>query len=823
MTDGRSFHARASELFLELRGLDVPSRDRRLGAIDDPALREEVRSLLAHDVVGSGETDPAAGRLGPDPFEPGSAIGVYTIVRRLGRGSSGVVLLGEQAEPVRRRVAIKLVPHAMLDADHAARLDFERAALERTDHPGVPKVLDAGRTAGGMPYIVMEFVDGEPITRHCEARGLNAQGRVALMIEVAGAVQHAHMRGVIHRDLKPANILVVPGERGAPDQPKVVDFGIARATDPDAGLSLTRGRPLGTLVYMPPEQMGGGSVDTRADVYALGAVLYELVAGRPPVRFEDEADAMASAGTRPPTPLGRAPAGCGLSGSAWSDLGRVLRCALEKDPAHRYPTADAFAADLRRVLAKEPVLARTPTPVYRLAKLIERRKVASGAVAVAVLAVGVGVAGLGVGYAEATRQRALADERAGTLGAMNRFLIDDLLAAISPEEIAADTPAVVLLDRAAARIGRRFPDRPMLAAELHHTLGRSYMQLSAFDQAGDQLALAETLALEAEGDGSPQAVRTRLAQASLLAYRQRFDEAIAAFDALIPIAERVLDADDPALHAAWNDAGVAMDSSGRHAEGGALIERALGARRRTLGGDDPQVLLTLSNLAQVRDATGDTEGALSLMLEAVEVAEAMPDPPTMLLMGLHNNIGATYLDFEDHAAAAPHLERASELAQGWFGPDDLSSLILLSNVASLRSDMGDTDGAIEAFGRVVAGLTGLMGAEAYDTLIARQGLWTAHFNGGDAAGAEAGFADLVDACERGLGGEHWLTAAAMLSHARALHAQGRLAEARARAEGARGVFLGLLGADHVRTTTAAGLVAELDREIDLDTGREPNP
>jgi tetratricopeptide (TPR) repeat protein len=714
------------------------------------------------------------------------------------------VLLAEQTHPVRRRVAIKLVPHALLDPAHAARFDFERHALERTDHPGIPKVLDAGRTPLGLPYIAMEFVDGPPVTVFCRERGLSVPDRVALIADVAGAVQHAHQRGLIHRDLKPSNILVASGDAGP--QPKVVDFGIARSLDRDDAVSLTSGQPIGTLASMPPEQASGGPVDTRADVYALGAVLYELVAGRPPLVFEDPARALDQIRTQVPLPASRARGESGgVSRAVWDDLDRVLACALEKDPARRYPTADAFAKDLRRVLRREPVAARPQTPLYRFARLVERRKVASAAVALAVVAVGVGVAGLGVGYAEASRQRAIAADRAETLGAVNRFLIDDLLAAISPDEIAIDTPAVVLLDRAAARIGVRFPDRPVLAAELHHTLGRSYTRLSAFDQAERELSRAAALASDNLGPDSPQAVRSRLAAASLLGYRQRFDESIAAFEKLLPLAERALGPDDPALHAAWNDAGVVLDSSGRHAEGGVLIERALEARRRTLGPNDPLVLQTLSNLAQVRDAQGDTEGALAVMIEAARVAEAMPDAPAVLLMGLHNNIGATFLDLERHAEASPHLEKAASMAAGWFGPDDPTTLTILANAASLRSKLGDTAGAVGAFERIVAARTALMGPEAYDTLIARHGLWSAHLAGGDAARAEDGFTELFGACERGLGSEHWLTGATLLSRARAREGLGRADDARADAARAHALFLALLGADHPRTRAAAEL------------------
>lgn len=815
--DPRDFHARACELFDRLRGLPDAARSEALAAIVDPALRDEVASLLRYDEpeVSHDPVPGGSGGQGGDPLSAGMRIGAYTVVRRLGRGGSGVVLLAEQAEPVRRRVAVKVVPQAMMDAGHAARFDFERRALERTEHPNIPSVLDAGRTGHGLPYIVMEFVDGPPITEFCREHGLTLVRRIDLVIQALSAVQHAHQRGLIHRDLKPANILVA-GRADATGGARamVVDFGIARAVERDGQDSLTVGQPIGTLAYMPPEQAGGGVVDTRADVYALGAVLYELVAGRPPIEITDPARAAEQIRTVVPAPVGRA--GCGAlppgdrtPRTLMADLDRVLACALEKSPARRYATADAFADDLRRVLRREPVAARTQTTLYRTARLIERRKGPALAAGIAVLAVAVGVAGLGLGYAEAQRQRTIADVRAGSLAAMNRFLVDDLLAAISPNEIAIDTPAVTLLDRAAAQVDRRFADRPPIAAELHHTLGRAYAQLGSYDAAETHLTRAHELAFRTDGSEAPATVRARLSLASLLASRQRFDEAAAAYDALWPVARRVLDADDPALHTAFSDAGVALDAAGRSDEAVALLTESLDARRRTLGAQDPLVLLTLNNLAQVHDAAGRSEQSLVLLLEAAGVAGAMTDAPRMLRIGLHNNIGATYLDLGRDAEAGPHLTTAADLASDWLGPDDPTTLILLGNLASFRTKSGDAAGAAEAFERVVGAHMARLGPVASDTLMARHGLQTARLAEGRAEDAAAGFAALVADCRAALGTGHWLTAASHVSHASALEALGRSGEAHAEAVVGAELFRELFGPDHPRTTTARDLAARL--------------
>src|SRR6185295_18261119 len=186
-----------------------------------------------------------------------ATIGPYRIVRRLGQGGSGVVLLAEQDEPVRRRVAIKLVPHAAVSPELAARFEFERRALERTEHPNIARILDAGRTGDGLPYLVMDYVEGVSITEHCRGAALSMRERIGVWLDVADAVQHAHQRGVIHRDLKPGNILV--GHVNGRPTPRVLDFGIAKPTagTRDAESPVTIGLPMGTPAYMAPEQTGG--------------------------------------------------------------------------------------------------------------------------------------------------------------------------------------------------------------------------------------------------------------------------------------------------------------------------------------------------------------------------------------------------------------------------------------------------------------------------------------------------------------------------------------------------------------------------------------
>ncbi|MFM8643420.1 MAG: serine/threonine-protein kinase, partial [Phycisphaerales bacterium] len=344
----------------------------------------------------------------------GDEIGPFRIIRTLGEGGFGIVFEAEQRHPVRRSVALKLLKPGTATADVLSRFEGERQALARMEHPAVAKVLDAGATPDGRPWFAMEFARGEPLVRFADDASLGMRDRIELMITVCEAVQHAHAKGVVHRDLKPANILCTRTESGP--FPKVIDFGIAKATGgrlSDSGMATLGGAMMGTPDYMSPEQADGSDIDTRTDVYALGATLYELASGllpfdpvelragglhalrttllervppRPSERFRalmasDPAAAMRIARARAATPEG-------LLRLLRDDLDWIcLRC-LEKLRDRRYDSPGALAEDLRRHLRREPVSAGPPSRSYLVRKYVARHRIAvSAAAAIAVLLV----------------------------------------------------------------------------------------------------------------------------------------------------------------------------------------------------------------------------------------------------------------------------------------------------------------------------------------------------------------------------------------------------------------------------------------------------
>lgn len=439
----------------------------------DPELRQEVESLLeAHD-----HPDPLLEtitlRLEPVASEQvGMKIGRYKLLEQLGEGGCGVVYVAEQSEPLRRRVALKVIRLGMDTKTVVARFEAERQALAMMDHPNIAKVLDAGTTEQGRPYFVMELVRGIPITHYCDQNHLGTRDRLGLFIQVCRAIQHAHQKGIIHRDIKPSNILVTLHD-GVP-VPKVIDFGIAKAIEgrlTDATVYTQLHQFIGTPAYMSPEQaeMSGLDIDTRSDIYSLGVLLYELLAGSTP--FNEKELMAAGIDSMRRTIREREPARpsnrlATLPGEVLTTAARrrstdtsnlvhqlrgdvdwiVMKC-LEKDRARRYDTADSLADDIRRHLANEPIQARPPSNLYRLQKLLRRNRSASVALVAVILGLGLGV---GLAVAALVRERSQSARTDAVTGFVNQLLSDTLPPLIRQGNVRATRELIQTTDRLVA-------------------------------------------------------------------------------------------------------------------------------------------------------------------------------------------------------------------------------------------------------------------------------------------------------------------------------------------------------------------------------------
>jgi serine/threonine protein kinase len=481
---------RARDIFLDAVGLDDPERRASLleaACADDAELRRRVDALLAaHERPESLLDRPAVeacpevvayadGNNAPDAEGPGTTIGAYTLIEPIGEGGMGIVYLAEQAQPIRRRVALKVIKPGMDTAQILARFDAERQALALMDHPNIAKVHDAGTTHSGRPYFVMERVDGVPITRYCDEARLTPRQRLELLIPVCQAIQHAHQKGIVHRDIKPSNVLVTLLD-GRP-VPKVIDFGIAKAIDQrmtERTVLTGLGAIVGTPEYMSPEQAGAcPDIDTRTDIYAMGVLLYELLTGTTPLDREILRQAAFDEVLRrvreeePPKPStrlsgtdDRLPSVAAVRGTEPARLAKLVRGdldwvvmrALEKDRARRYATANGLARDLKRYLDGDPVEAGPPSWTYRLRKFARKHRAAlvtAGAfIVLLVAAVAVSTwqalrATRAEGKTRAEAERASRAEAAARAAAekataINDFLTDDLLTQAEPAQNAAE-------------------------------------------------------------------------------------------------------------------------------------------------------------------------------------------------------------------------------------------------------------------------------------------------------------------------------------------------------------------------------------------------
>ncbi len=669
---------------------------------DAAGLRAELEALLPVDAL-------------PD------AIGGYRVLGLLGRGGFSSVYRAAQEHPVRREVAIKVLDRGSDPAALRRLLSVERAALEQLDHPGVAKILDVGETEAGQPFLVIEYVEGDSLVEHCRRRGIDLRQRIALMLEVAEVVRHAHSAEVIHRDLKPTNIMV----RAVDGSPVVLDFGIAKhLTKPSTGM--TGQLLLGTLGYMAPEQVLGQPARTAVDVYGLGATLFELAAGRPPVAGRSDLDVAHSVLHEPAPRLARSAATPWLASAPAAlrrDLDIVLQTALAKEPERRYETVAAFAADLRQLLAAAPVAAHPPSWQYQLRCFARRHRAVVLAAAAVVIAVVGGVSALVYGLGQARAERR--DQQA-----INAFLFEDVLAPVSMDRLGPRVTGLDLMRQAGARIDQRFSASPHLARRLHLTFAELMTEMQAFTAADEHLDGAARLPAVDAADR----LRLPVARAGLMLQREQNQQALARLPGLVEECVQALGE----LHSlsrrallAHAQARLAVDEFAAAEE---LAGRALALHGRV--GDAPIAEVRAAGvLAWATGGRGDTAAEIGLLEEALARVDALATPARGLLTEISHNLGVTHLAAGEVDRAVPHLQRAAEVAAEILPAQHGSRIAIEDALAGVLFARRDYAEAAALRRRLVVERTALLGATAEPTLRTRLNLGLSLQAAGEAAAA----------------------------------------------------------------------------------------
>jgi non-specific serine/threonine protein kinase/serine/threonine-protein kinase len=608
-------------------------------------------------------------------------IGPYRLLQKIGEGGMGEVWLAEQTEPVRRRVALKVIKQGMDTKQVIARFEAERQALAMMDHPYIAKVFEAGSTPEGRPYFAMEHVPGVPITEHCDRQRLDTKERLKLFRQVCEGVQHAHQKAIIHRDLKPSNVLV--SVRDGRVVPTIIDFGVAKATAQrltELTMFTQLGVLIGTLDYMSPEQadLTNQDVDTRTDVYSLGAMLYELLVGVLPFEPKELRSGGLDSFRRklleeqPPKPSTRlntlggerstesakrrhvdAPT---LKRELSGDLDWITMKALEKDRTRRYGSAAEFSADIERHLLDEPVLARPPSAAYRTGKFVRRHRVGVAFAVSGVLLLIAFAATMAVQAGRIARERDRANQEAETARKVSEFLVG-IFDQMDPNEARGNTvTAREILDRGAEKIETEVKNEPLIQATLMATMGRVY-----------------------GGLGLPDLARPLLEGALRIRQDRLGEDVLGLADSLNDVAS--FHPPDEAL---------------------GLLQRALEIRQDALGPDHVDVGRSLYALAHAHRINGDYDTTRSHLERARAIFEKELGPDDRLVGWCVNDLGVLLEDERDYAAAKPLYERALAIKEKNLGPDHTDVAISLGNLGLIRTLMGDYAGAKPYAERAIA-------------------------------------------------------------------------------------------------------------------------
>jgi len=727
---------RALEIFTEAVQLPVEERVAFLDRVcaGEDQLRGKVEALLrANDRAGDFLEQPPTGSISEGRNKvaagekPGDRVGRYKLLQQLGEGGCGVVFMAEQEQPVRRRVALKIIKPGMDTKDVIARFEAERQALALMDHPNIAKIFDAGATESGRPYFVMELVRGIKLTEYCDQHSLTTEERLKLFIQVCQAVQHAHQKGIIHRDIKPSNILVTQTEQ-AEALPVVIDFGIAKATTnqqlTDKTLFTAFELLVGTPAYMSPEQaaMTSLDVDTRTDIYSLGVLLYELLTGSTPfdtgellkagldeirrvIREQEPVTPSARLGnladadlttvahhrrSEPPT----------LIRTVHGDLDWIVMKAMEKDRTRRYATANGLAFDIQRFLANEAVLARPPSRIYKFQKLALRNRLLFTGIGIIVLLLIVSLIIVSASLSKERRSRREAEAASVKSQQVTKFL-EDMLQGVGPSVALGEDTKLLrrILDQTVERVGREMTDQPEVEAELRNVIGRLYGELGNPGQGEEMVRQSLEINRREFGSESLEAAASLDLLGGQLMGQSKRPAAARAYSEALAIRRRLLGPEHADTAVSMSSLAAVYGEEGKLEEAEAMAREALRIMRKLGANSNTQFAYMLRNLCMILGIRGK-------WAEAEEIARELLEMRRKLHGREHPAVAAALRDhawtlnatekFEESESLEAEAALMQERLLGGSHPDVTITLNALGKLLGNRGDKQASEAVLRA-------------------------------------------------------------------------------------------------------------------------------
>ena len=810
-------------------------------APDGPRVGELFRRLIGDGLV------PFAG------LSSGSQVAGLQIVREIGRGGMGVVYEAQQKEP-ERRVALKVLPGLLSDDFHIKLFRREIRTLGRLKHASIATIHEAGLTDEGRHFYTMELVSGVPLTTYVREHELTLRQRLRLFLQICAAVNYAHQQGVIHRDLKPSNILV-----DSAGEPKVLDFGLARITDAEETLrsqTVETGRIIGTLQYMSPEQTHGDldEIDTRADVYALGVILYELLTGERPYKISRMRFAQALEAIRQQPPMRPSTFDRALRG----DLETIVLKALEKEPDRRYQSTAALADDVERYLDNRPILARPPSAWYLFRKLVARHKVPSVSVALlSTLIIGSSV-WLSVLYSRADALRAVAERgRAQAVDAeqaadrVTEFLEGMLTPADPRMSKRPDVTVREILDEAAKDVETGFADQPRVEARVREAIGRTYAGLALYDDAEPHLRAALAIREQHIDDNPAGFVGALGSLVELLTRLGRYEEAESLCDEAVSILRERLGnehieianclslwaavserkGDFKAAEARWRDVlamrrrllgeehvdvaealkelAWAVNEQGEYDEAEQLHGQAVSILRNLLGDQHDDTVSAVADSARLLQSHGEFAKAEPLFTEVLQTRREQLGDVHLLVAESVSDLAHLLQWKADYDDAEPLFREALDTRRKLLDPEHPAIADSATDLARLLQLKSEYEEAATLFREALDMRRKRLGSEHWEVARSLEDLAYVLECRSEYEEAEELLREAVGILRRQLGDEDWRVADGLSNLARVLQAEGEYEEGESRLREAIDIYKAVFGDEHDRVAGALGNLAKL--------------